>query len=620
MTPSPSFSPQLAFAVSLVLAGALVEPATAQRAAPARPTAMPASAAAAGPHLIRRYPAFHARWNNDTTLTLSGIESIAGHDLNGDGDILDGIPMIADLATGALQVVPRAAVSSYWTGDPAPRFIALTTNELAEGVDLDGSGFLSLVAEVFDTRTSTIRTIVTAESGVAMSRGSLYTQALEDSLGQDVNGDGFLLDAVDIVHSFLTGHTRLLGVGQNFLGFAGDGQILLGRFDPTTLGTGFVTAYDPTDDSTTPLPLSGLVQVFDNSDVRWLLEVEGAALQDMNGDGDTADRVIVTYDSATRTVTNTGVDTDWALETEDALHFVTLESTLGVDSNGDGDMLDGVFTRLDLDTGVLTSSDVVLEIDHHPDGSWDIIPGGVGPMQAAGPWLYASVWLSPASLTRTLVVIDTTTGVSEVLSTDAEPAGSTLHLTYQRLPRWVDDRWAVWLQPESTADLNGDGDVDPADLVLHVREHATGTVQVIPFACRGHETWIEDGLAVSIVDEARQGADLNGDGDLDDGVPFGIDLATGKRVLSGVAGQWVVPQPGGALMSFREQVPAGLVLTVIDLRTGERLSAPDVGTLFPLEQIRGRHAAVPRDEGHPDVGDLNGDGDTDDRFVELWRF
>ena len=80
-------------------------------------------------------------------------------------------------------------------------------------------------------------------------------------------------------------------------------------------------------------------------------------------------------------------------------------------------------------------------------------------------------------------------------------------------------------------DLNGDGDT--LDTVFHVHDAATSTTVNVGLAIGG---FVLDGNLVAFsVFEARQGTDLNGDGDTSDGVLHVHDAATSTTVNVGLA-------------------------------------------------------------------------------------
>ena len=83
------------------------------------------------------------------------------------------------------------------------------------------------------------------------------------------------------------------------------------------------------------------------------------------------------------------------------------------------------------------------------------------------------------------------------------------------------------------ADLNGDGDT--SDFVLHVYDHSTGSTTNFGFATNAFE--VVGSTVVFEVDESAQGAtDLNGDGDTSDRVAFSLDVSSGSTTKSGCRG------------------------------------------------------------------------------------
>src|SRR5262245_40111675 len=94
------------------------------------------------------------------------------------------------------------------------------------------------------------------------------------------------------------------------------------------------------------------------------------------------------------------------------------------------------------------------------------------------------------------------------------------------------ERCAAFLAQEKDADLNGDGDRD--DGVLHVYDALREEVVNLGVAVAGlgpfrHPLATEGELVAARVSEAAQGADLNGDGDLEDHVVAVFRPSTGER-------------------------------------------------------------------------------------------
>jgi hypothetical protein len=140
----------------------------------------------------------------------------------------------------------------------------------------------------------------------------------------------------------------------------------------------------------------------------------------------------------------------------------------------------------------------------------------------------------------------------------------------------------VWLQsagrhvlvqgsePETGADLNGDGDT--LDQVLHGLDLLTGAVTNFGLAGDGRMDPRAPGRAILRVAEADQwGQDLNGDGDASDRVFFALDLRGGEVRNSGLAGSQLLMDGPRAALGVSE-----LAQGSVDLNGDGRIS----GALF----------------------------------------
>jgi len=170
---------------------------------------------------------------------------------------------------------------------------------------------------------------------------------------------------------------------------------------------------------------------------------------------------------------------------------------------------------------------------------------------------------------------------------------------------------------ESPVDLNGDGDMD--DGVLHVYDTVRRSLTNLRLAGCGDVT---DGRRlVFSVDEASQGQDLNQDGDAQDRVVHIFDLVTGRiqntRLTLGVVGLFGLPQDAVEFLDDRRiavvaERPGSftLGLHLVDTATG-RVS--DLGLRISNFDPGGFEAGFKVGGGQalvpvPSDVDLNGDG------------
>lgn len=162
--------------------------------------------------------------------------------------------------------------------------------------------------------------IYTGDFGLApcVGDGFVAFTTPESAVRADLNGDGDTADFVVRYHD------------------------LLGR---RTVNTGAITA-----------PLSIAV----GGSVVAFVADEGDAGLDLNGDGDAWDDVVRYYDVARRELVNIGVDV-WSDAATDGtvIAFSVLESRFGDDLNGDGDKEDIVLLYLDVATRQLTNTKAI---------------------------------------------------------------------------------------------------------------------------------------------------------------------------------------------------------------------------------------------------------------------
>ncbi len=320
----------------------------------------------------------------------------------------------------------------------------------------------------------------------------------------------------------------------------------------------------------------------------YLAEDESTRGVDRNGDGDLADRVTHVVDSAAHTVSviplaaqksssnlvREGGDFQ-VIPVSEADHF-------NADLNGDGAVNDTVLFFRRISTGVITvvplaiqsfsiaadgsvASAVVIEsfqgADLNADGDFSdtlivrIVPG-------TSTWTVISPIYQVPTVQIALNGGDILFDVREVfVSIDANGDGDknddVLRLwraasgSFTNLPLTnANAAWNVTVTPSQNAfvyayregsqgvgDLNGDGDtldfvpviVDRATLAFTSSHGAVDQLETDLYVA------LDDQYLVTQVHEASQGADLNGDGDTNDKIPFVTTLATGVTASCGEA-------------------------------------------------------------------------------------
>ncbi|MCZ6794092.1 MAG: hypothetical protein O7J95_10830, partial [Planctomycetota bacterium] len=245
---------------------------------------------------------------------------------------------------------------------------------------------------------------------------------------------------------------------------------------------------------------------------------------DLNGDGDSVDRVLHVHDLETGTTTN--------LEVEQAagsgrvygkwLVFLVDESRPGgADLNRDGDSEDHVFHVHDLETGTTTNLEVAIVCDFFVSGNWLVFP--VSERERGG----ADLNRDGDSEDSVVHVHDLETGTATNLELAIAPVGDPLQCFISALP--VSGNWLVFMVSErgqGGADLNRDGDSE--DSVLHVHDLETGTTTNLELASNRFD-WRVYGkwLLFAVRESVQGGVDLNRDGDSEDLVLHLHDLETG---------------------------------------------------------------------------------------------
>jgi len=396
-------------------------------------------------------------------------DSGQGMDLNGDGDRFDHVLFLHRLATGVTTNTGLCA-GSMWVADGL-----LLTNvfENVQGADLNGDG----------DRADSVVQLVRLDSGAVQNLGIVGTpldvrgrRALitvsESQGGQDLNGDGDTLDAV--LHTYDVDAGTLVNHGLWAARSRGASS----------------SAYELPD-----------------GDGRFLAlyVAESAQGTDLNGDGDLGDFVLHVYDYEHASVTNTGfavvqggATLSFPAITGGRLRFWVDETQQGTDLNGDGDAFDAVFHLRELLTGVTTNLGLAES------------PGGTAYSQANGRHIAFLVNEQSQGLTdlngdgdiddRILCRYDAKLGTLESLGAN-------------RVSFTLTERFLVFTvaEEDEQADLNGDGDAQ--DDVVHLQRLETGVVYNLGLATfRPGVAVAADHLVVGVNELDQGNADLNGNG------------------------------------------------------------------------------------------------------------
>jgi hypothetical protein len=285
-----------------------------------------------------------------------------GPDLNGDGDRLDEVAFLFDGRTGALSSLalttgPTPAAQEPW--DLGDELAALSVPEALQGnLDRNGDGdtldFVPVVVELASASTSYLPFALDRFTPPAVN-GNLVAFALaEADQGFDANGDGDLADFVAHVHDHALALTR--DTGGTVTGFGVPDL----RHD-VLAGSGFAVFESPLTATlqlhvaatglTTDTGLSGgAVSVRDGILAKPVFE--GFAGGDLNGDGDTLDSVMHVLEAPAFVARNLRLDSTAVRIGEGWVVLAVPEWNQGVaDRNGDGDHNDSVLAAVDLRHG-----------------------------------------------------------------------------------------------------------------------------------------------------------------------------------------------------------------------------------------------------------------------------
>jgi len=249
-------------------------------------------------------------------------------DLNGDGDAQDRVAYVYDLTTGTLFNLGYAAEPRYSLDG---NLFAFTTDEVKQGMDLDGDGIIrSKVLQVYDASTGFVTStgmFPTAQAPIISSNQVLFT-ALERGFCADNNLN---LCRADHECSFCAGPGCCQLDSKSDLNFDGD------------LRDQVLQVYDAVTQTTTNV---GVV-VRSNSlgidgDRVSFLSSEVSAGADANRDGDRADTIVSMYQISTGRVSSFGVGATSAMVRGNFMIYMASERQNEIDYNGDGDQLDTV--------------------------------------------------------------------------------------------------------------------------------------------------------------------------------------------------------------------------------------------------------------------------------------
>lgn len=486
-------------------------------------------------------------------------EAQQGRDLDGDGDLFDGVVHWIDLASGTVRNTGLGLALAVTRGDVAPSYlldfgatVALGVPEFeVGGLDRNGDGdAIDNVLALVDPLTGAVTNLGFATGRIALAGEVVAFDVPEFAQGQqDLDGDG-LVDPFTLVphfHDLRTGVTRnsglrgarVLGADETFVALAEREDVVgdrNGDGDALDLVLAFV------DPATDVLTSSGLALTsFNGVPGRpfahhgpWSVYVDERAqgLGDLNGDGGADGAVLFTYDPRTGDARNM-VDLNVLLVPEVA-PIVLIESTGGAFIPWLYDAGTDQLVSTGRSCGGLQGfgGELILPIleanegqDFDGNGVLDgVVPAVLDP--ATGLTRNLAIDGFPIAAGQRVIVLSDEAHARNDWNGDGDREDRVLHVWDRTTSRLENTRivtdLAVWCAgsamlfmrseiPEGV-DLNGDG--DQLDSVVHVYDAATRRVTSLALAVDfllGITTHGSRGFL--FVGEASQGADLNGDGD-----------------------------------------------------------------------------------------------------------
>jgi len=413
-----------------------------------------------------------------------------GRDRNGDGDADDYALEVYEARTGRTVALRLAVnhINPLLAQDGA--LVAFGVRERDQGVDIDGDAELqSTLAYVYDAdhRRLTPLEVAIADIAPAVSGRHVVLLADESRMG-DLNGDADTLDGVVQVFDARTG--RLQNLGRAAESVRLDGNVLaIGRQDKLVdlvdLESGLSVA---TPRASTFVAVGG--------DLAFVRE------EDENGIG------LAFYDRLTGTLLEQGPF--GVFFDEPALHdrraaFLVDEAATGLDLDGDGVLQDRVLHTFDARTNTVTNVGVAVFSELVQDGT------GVAFLAQHGP--------SPERPPQNLTVHVLDLAFGSLTAIGFERKAVELRFEGGRL---------MLLTPEDAVgvDLNDDGDL--SDTVVQIHDMVTNTTTNTGLAMLEEDfpkdIVFEGDTLVFPASEVSQGVDLNGDGDRFDDVLHAVRL------------------------------------------------------------------------------------------------
>lgn len=502
--------------------------------------------------------------------------------------------------------------------------VASKVSEFSQQSDLNDDGDLNdVIVHTYDASTQEGSDVALAVTDFSLDEGLLAMLVSEQAQGgRDLNGDGDAADRVLHVHDTVTDTTTNLGLSAQRFAFDGRriafavSEQLQGQQDLNGDGDAFdsvLHVYDVATGVIANLRLdAGGIMLGKNGVVFQVAEWrQGNA--DLNGDGDTADKIVHLHDFGAGATLNTGLASNLDLQLDGNLAAVAVsESAQGyADLNGDGDTADQVMHVYNLGTRASTNLRLASRSSFDLEGSLLAIP--VSEVAQGRTDLNGDGDIGDVVLHIFDNVAGAVSNLNLAVSSEIEMEGGVL-------------AFVVRESQQGSADLNGDGDV--SDSVIHVFNGDTAVVTNLGLHSQGRFEWEADRLAFFVSERSQGGEDLNADGDAFDSIVLHVfDTRTGETTNVGLAGINRL-ESSGDLVAFpvsesaqgRTDLNADgdatdfSVLHVYNSRTDTVENIGFATLFFHLEGDRIVFQAMEALQGNTD---FNNDGDTNDRVLHF---
>ncbi len=375
------------------------------------------------------------------------------------------------------------------------------------GIDWSGDGdpFDDVIIE-HELATGVTQVIGIDAASLALGSGFMAMTRLEASSDVDFNGDGDYVDSFLFIRNNVTGALSMGRPALSVWDAAGD-------FIDTYVDSSSAGVHELHSVS------AGTHRRFRAAHLS-VLDPFGAVYRqselfagDINGDGDTEDRLAVACSDPAGPVVFSDVSIDSVvLASPEWVLCRRSELSSGGDQNGDGDIFDDVLIAMERATGTTRIAGVM---DAEPLRQYQLAgrylflrntEGFSGDQNADGD-----------TDDKFLEAIDLATGQRRSWSFDGAVVASIGNTGLVLIP-----------ETELGVDVTGNGNMN--DWIAHVADHGSGTLRPLGFAGDpGESGYLTAGHAVFHLPEVSLGTPLNGDMDTFDNVMIAINLANGRE-------------------------------------------------------------------------------------------